>query len=302
MIIKPPLLTPGDRVAIIPPAKAIDFSYIREAEKILMNWGLEPVLSDNIRNRYFQFAGTDTIRRKALQKILDDPSIRAIFSARGGYGTTRIIDDIDFTRFLEAPKWIIGYSDITVLLNKLYALDVVGIHGPMPLNFGEENAGESLERLRAFLFEGRFEKIRFGFHKKNREGRSRGPLVGGNLSMLVNCLGTATDLPTDGRILFLEEIDEHKYHIDRMLVQLKRSGKLKGLKGLVIGQFTRVRDNEDPFGMEVHDMVMDLTADYAYPVCMGAPIGHEMPNFPIPVGMETELDVNSQASVLSLIQ
>jgi len=294
----PSNLVPGDRIAIIPPAKAIEPHFIQDAVKLLESWELNVVLSDNINSKFHQFAGSDLDRSRAFQKILDSSEIKCILCARGGYGTTRIIEDLNFEKFLESPKWIVGYSDITALLLHLNRMGISGIHGPMPINFHESGAEESLNRLRHLLFNGYLTPIHFLGTPNNRQGFASGRLIGGNLSMLVNCMGTSDDFSTDGRILFLEDIDEYLYRIDRMLVQLKRSGKLQNLSGLIIGQFTNLQDNDEPFGSGVEEMILRLTSGYDFPLCFNAPVGHEMPNFPLPVGQNFDLDVGKQSVVL----
>ncbi len=296
----PPSLVYGDKVAMIPPAKAIDSAYVNHAARLLEGWGLEVIFSGNIKSRHHQFAGNDIVRLNAFQKLLDDQSIKAVFCARGGYGTTRIIDQLNFNAFRDHPKWIIGFSDITVILNVLYNLGFSGIHGPMPLNFNEKYSDESLKRLHNILFDNKFAPIHIDYYELNRQGTGAGEIVGGNLTMITNSLGTPSELPTDNRILFLEEIDEYLYRIDRMLIQLKRAGKLADLKGLVIGHFTSIQDNEEPFGMNVPEMIMDIVSPYDYPVCFNAPIGHEMPNYSIPVGKTMKLAINKKETTLQL--
>lgn len=298
MVRIPGKLQKGDRIAIIPPAKAIDPAYVTEAIKHLNEWGLEVVLSENIYSKHHQYAGDDRQRIMALQNLLDSSEIRAILCARGGYGTTRIIDQLDFSGFNKHPKWIVGYSDITVLLARLYRIGISSIHGPMPVNFGDEGSGSSLERLKNLLFTGRMEPIRFDGNTRNRWGRGTGTLVGGNLSIIANCIGTPDELSTANRILFIEDVEEYYYRIDRMLVQLKRAGMLKNLSGLIIGHFTRMQDNDDPFGADIQDIVLDQVAEFDYPVCFGAPIGHEVPNFPVAVGSEVSLEVSDVEVVL----
>jgi muramoyltetrapeptide carboxypeptidase len=294
----PANLDSGDLVAIIPPAKAIDPQHIKNAVKLLESWNLRVVLSDNIHSRYYQFAGTDPVRLKAFQELLDSNEIKCIFCARGGYGTTRILDSLNFDRFQDSPKWIVGYSDITALLLRLYKLGISGIHGPMPINFFESGSEDSLIRIKNLLFKGSVEPVIFTSNPDNIPGQASGYLMGGNLTMIVNCIGTSEDFSTDNHLLFLEDTDEYLYRIDRMLVQLKRSGKLKNLSGLIIGQFTRMQDNEEPFGANIQEIVLELTKEYDYPVCFNAPLGHEMPNFPLPLGGNFYLGVGMDRVVL----
>jgi muramoyltetrapeptide carboxypeptidase len=301
MLKAPEKLQKDDLVAIIPPAKAIDPGIVADAVKILEEWGLRVILSGNINSKFHQFAGDDNERLRFFQDLLDSREIKCIFNARGGYGTTRIIDRLDFNRLLMHPKWIIGYSDLTTLLIRLYRLGIQGIHGPMPINFTEPGAGESLNRLMSLLFTGFINPIVIPGDRQNIVGRASGPMIGGNLSLLVNCLGTADEFSTDGSILFLEDVDEYYYRIDRMIVQLKRAGRLNRLAGLVVGHFTGMHDNEDPFGADIRKIILDQVKEFNYPVCFGAPIGHEMPNFPIPVGASFSLSVSEQEVILKQI-
>lgn len=299
MIQAPNNLNKGDLVGIVPPAKSIDPQYVDRAVRILENWGLHVRLADNIRDKYYQFAGNDSARTKSFQEFLDSEEIRCILCARGGYGTTRIIDALDFEKFLNSPKWIVGFSDITALLLHLLGLGYQGIHGPMPFNFTEADASESIERLRRLLFEGHIDPIHIEGNRYNKNGIASGHLIGGNLSMLVNTLGTGDDFSTDQHILFIEEVDEYLYRIDRMLVQLKRSGKLENLSGLMIGHFTQVKDNDEPFGSGLEEIILDQLDGYNYPVCFGAPFGHCMPNFPVILGRNFRLEVNEKEAILS---
>jgi muramoyltetrapeptide carboxypeptidase len=301
MLKAPEKLKKGDLVAIVPPAKAIDPGLVAGSVKILEEWGLKVILSGNINSRYFQFAGNDTERVRSFQDLLDSSQIKCIFSARGGYGTTRIIDRLNFDQFLRHPKWIIGYSDLTALLIRLYHLGIQGIHGPMPINFTDPGAGESLNRLRDLLFSGYIDPIIIPGDRLNIKGRASGPVIGGNLSLLVNCLGTPDDFSADNSILFLEDVDEYYYRIDRMIVQLKRAGKLSRLAGLVVGHFSGMHDNGDPFGADIRKIILDQVKEFNYPVCFGAPVGHDMPNFPIPVGGSFSLEVKDQEAVLEEI-
>lgn len=298
MIIAPNNLAKGDRVGIIPPARSIDPHYIKQAIKILESWDLEVKLSANINDKYYQFAGNDRVRLRSFQALLDSKEIKCILCARGGYGTTRIIDLLNFDNFREFPKWIVGYSDITALLLHLIRIGYQGIHGPMPINFSDPDSEESLERLRRLLFEHSTEPIRFEGNRHNIRGNAKGRIIGGNLSMLVNSLGTPDDFSTDQKILFIEDVDEYFYRIDRMLLQLKRSGRLDNLSGLMVGHFTQVKDNDEPFGSDIEEIFLQLTGDYNYPVCFGAPFGHTMPNFPIAIGQNFHLQVSEKEVLL----
>jgi len=295
----PPLLHVSDKVGIIPPASKITSDKILNAKKLLESWGLEVVLSSNHNSSYFDFAGPDPERLKALQAFLDDREIRAVFCARGGYGTSRIIDKLNLAQFSKFPKWVIGFSDITILLNRLFLNHFSSIHGPMPMNFFEDHARESLKLLKQILFEGNYPEIEFNTLSFNRPGHAEGPVVGGNLTILIHCIGTATQLDTNGKILFMEDVDEKLYKIDRMILHLKRAGMFKNLKGLIIGHFTRINDQGKP-EYSLTDIILEHTEEYGFPICFGAPIGHIMPNYPVIIGQPIILDVKLQSASFCL--
>jgi muramoyltetrapeptide carboxypeptidase len=231
--------------------------------------------------------------------MMDDKELKGIFCARGGYGTSRIIDRLDLTEFKKSLKWVIGFSDITVLLNKLFLNHIGSIHGPMPLNFFEEKAKESLQILKQFLFEGLYPEIRFESITANKPGLAEGQVIGGNLSMLINSIGTPTNVNTEGKILFIEDINERLYRIDRMIVHLKRAGIFEGLKGLMVGHFSKIEKQKD-FGYSIHEIFLSHTEQYNFPVCFGVPIGHIMPNHPIIIGKTISLKVESNIASYSL--
>ena len=298
MIKFPPFLQPSDKVGIVAPASKIPFSFLEHAQSLLSSWGLEVVLSNNSKKSHFDFAGKDADRHAALQDLLDNDDIRCIFCARGGYGTSRIIDQLDLSRFEHSPKWVIGFSDITILLNLLLNHQTASIHGPMPINFLEEKSEESLHILKQLLFTGKYPEIKFESSIRNQPGSASGKIVGGNLTMLTNSIGTKTNINTEACILFLEDIDEKMYRIDRMLVQLKRSGMLDKIKGLIVGHFTRIGE-ERRFGRSVNELILSHTKDYDFPICFGAPFGHVMPNHPVVIGKNMKLRVESAITTLS---
>ncbi len=245
------------------------------------------------------FSAADEERRDELQAMLDDPSINAILCGRGGYGVGRIIDQLDLSKFKKNPKWVIGFSDITVLHAHLFSkLGIASLHAPMASAFNE---GEN-EFIRAFknAVTGKKAKYSAAAHPYNRPGTVTAPLVGGNLSLLANITGTPSDINTKNKILFLEDIGEYIYNIDRMLYQLKRSGKLNALAGLIIGGFTDMKDTGRPFGKKVYEVIRDIVAEYDYPVCFGFPVSHGTENYALKVGVEYKLSVNKKA--VSLVE
>ena len=292
-----PALRPGDRIAILSTARKIEPAELNAAIHAFESWGLEVVLGKTIGASYNQFAGDDALRLQDLQQMLDDESIKAIVCARGGYGTTRIIDQVDFTHFKKHPKWLVGFSDVTTLHSHIHNLGIETIHAIMPVLFAKEGAAPSVESLRQLLFG---EEITYTAapHEFNRSGSGTGQLVGGNLSMLHNLTGTRSDIQTDGKNLFLEDLDEYLYHIDRMMVHLDRSGKLANLAGLIIGDMSDMHDNAIPFGKTAYEIILEHTGKYNYPVCYGFPVGHEPLNLALVCGREATLEVSEAGARL----
>lgn len=292
----PKLLKEKDKVVIIATSKKFTGD-IAPAVKLLEGWGLQVILGDNLFKGDNLLAGTDDERAADLQSALDNKEIKAIFCVRGGYGASRIIDRIDFKKFLKQPKWVVGYSDVTVLHSHIHGLGIQSIHGTMPMLFDRDSA-ESLESLRKALFEGE-NLYTISSHPLNREGKVKAEIVGGNFSILSTIIGTKSDLDTKGKILFIEEIDEYLYEIDRMTVHLKRAGKLKKLAGLIVGHMTGIKDGEVPFGKNAYEIVADAVKEYNFPVCYGFPAGHERENYSIILGKRTSLQVTAEAVTIS---
>lgn len=293
---QPAYLSSGDRIALISTARKIDQRIFDSAVETFKSWDLEIVPGKNLFAEEHQFAGSDALRLQDLQSAFDDPSISAIICARGGYGTSRIIDEVSWDSFLKLPKWLIGYSDITVLHSQLQVFGVESLHASMPVNFSS-NSQESLETLRATLFG---ESIEYSIesHEFNRKGEAKAEIIGGNLSMLYSLNGTASFPKTDGRILFIEDLDEYLYHIDRMMLTLKRAGHLKNLAGLVVGGMSDMNDNEIPFGKTAFEIIRDAVKEYSFPVCFGFPAGHIDDNCALILGREIELSIDSEESNL----
>lgn len=284
-----PYLKKGDKVAITCPAKKLPIP-MTDAVNLLTGWGLEVVLGDTVDASYHQFAGDDAYRAADLQRFIDDDNIKAIFCARGGYGTIRMIDLVDFGQLQKNPKWLVGFSDITLLHAHVIAnYSLPCIHGQMPLNIPDASK-YSLETLRMALF-GEELVYKIGPNPLNRIGESSGTLIGGNLSLLLATNGSVSDLNYNGKILFIEDVGEYLYAIDRMLRALKRAGKLKNLAGLIVGGFTDLKDNEIPFGQTLPEIVMDVVAEYNYPVCFDFPAGHVSNNCSLVLGKKLNLSV-----------
>jgi muramoyltetrapeptide carboxypeptidase len=292
-------LQPGDKIAIIATARLINRDDIAVAIDILQGWGLEVEVGPTVGASYGVFAGDDALRLQDLQQALDRPDIKAIICARGGYGTTRILDQVDFSHFERHPKWIVGFSDITSLLCHIHSLGIESVHGIMPLLFpsGTEAALDSLRRV---LF-GEDLSYTIPAHAFNRTGAGEGQLIGGNLALLHNVSGTSSDFNTKGKILFLEDVDEYLYSIDRMMVHLNRAGKLKDLSGLIVGHFSAMKDNAIPFGKDAYEIIAEHTGKYDYPVCYGFPTGHEPDNLALVCGRKARLEVGDNGVRLEYV-
>ena len=300
MRIIPAYLKRGDKIAIIAPARKISREEIQPAIDIYTSWGLQVVVHDDLFETAHQFAGNDLIRANNFQRALDDKQIKAIICARGGYGTVRIIDQVDFSSLKKAPKWIVGFSDITVLHAHVHTcFNMETIHGEMPINMVAGKADEeSLESLRKALFG---EKISYlcSSQPLNKMGQVKGTLIGGNLSVLYSLLGSVSDIDTNGKILFLEDLDEYLYHIDRMMMNLKRNNKLDNLAGMVVGGMNGMRDNTIPFGKTAEKIIYDHVKVFSYPICFGFPAGHDRRNLALKFGAEAALNVQSSFTTLS---
>jgi muramoyltetrapeptide carboxypeptidase len=286
-----PYLKPNDKIAIIATARKISEEELLFAVETMKEWGLQPILGKNIYAFENQFAGSDAQRTEDLQWAINDDSIKAILVARGGYGTIRIVDAIDFTKLKTNPKWIIGYSDVTVLHSHIHQhIGISTLHATMPINFSKNK--EAVETLRKCLF-GETISYPFETHPLNKIGEAKGILVGGNLSLLYALSGTESDIDTKDKILFIEDLDEYLYHIDRMMLNLKRSGKLEKLKGLVIGGFTDMKDNAIPFGKTAEEIIIDAVKEYEFPVCFNFPAGHIERNLALYFGKEVHFKIST---------
>ena len=297
-MIIPQKLNQGDKVALIATARHISESELLPAVKIIENWGLKIVYGKNIYKKYNQFAGTENQRAADLQKMLDHQDIKAIFCVRGGYGTVKIIDSVDFNFFLKYPKWIVGYSDITVLHNHINNLGIATLHATMPINFFS-NTKKSLDATRRCLFEVK-NKVVASSNLLNRFGQVEGEIVGGNLSVIYSLLGSDSDLIVEDKILFIEDLDEYLYHVDRMTVNLLRNKKFSSIKALIVGSMTKMNDNPIPFGKTANQIISDSIMNFDFPVCFDFPSGHLENNNPIIFGKLSRLCINE--SGIELLQ
>jgi len=297
-LIQPELLKSGDTISILAPSGVLNNfdKKIEKAINIFKSWGLNVVLGNHIYDKNGHFAGTDKNREKDFQKALDNKNIKAIWCARGGYGAVRIIDKLNFDNYLKNPKWIIGFSDITVIHNKLNFLNSESIHAMMITGFediGQNN--DSLSKLKNVLF-GDSLSYSITSNKNNKTGKSEGIIVGGNLTLIQSTIGSKTELKMKDKILFIEEIGEYAYHIDRMLYSLKRAGYFENCKGLIVGQISDVKKNTTDFGRSINELILDVLDEYNFPILFDFPAGHEKTNFPIILGRKVILDVSKPDS------
>jgi len=289
---KPPILQQGDTAAIICTAKKISEVEVQSAINQLSAWGLNVVLGANLFSQDHQFSGTVEQRCTDLQWALDDRSIKAILCARGGYGTVQLIDHINFKHFKHHPKWLIGYSDVTVLHNHINQnFDIQTLHATMPINF-QSNTKDALKSLQNALFSNSL-SYDFARHELNINGSSAGQLAGGNLSILYSLTGTKSQLNTNGKILFVEDLNEHLYHIDRMMMNLDRAGMLQGLAGLVVGGLTDMKDHTVAYGRTAPQIIYSTVSKYKYPVCFDFPAGHFEDNRTLLMGAHARLEVGA---------
>ena len=287
----PPFLRPGDTIAIIATARKISENELKKATDVFEQAGLKVEFGNNLFKSENQFSGSDEERAEDLQWALDDDEIKAVVIARGGYGTIRIIDKIDFNLFQKKPKWIVGYSDVTVLHSHIHShFKIPTLHATMPINFLKNE--ESIKTLLNSLF-GITTNYTCNAHVLNKIGNANGVLIGGNLSILYALSSSASDINTNGKILFIEDLDEYLYHIDRMMINLKRAGKLKDLKGLIVGGMTEMKDNVIPFGKTAEQIIFNAVQEYNYPVCFNFPAGHIERNLAIYLGKEIEMNVTA---------
>lgn len=295
---QPRSLKSGDTIAIVCTAKSVEKDYIEQATKMLNEWGLNVVTGRHLFEKHFQFAGTDEQRLEDFQNTLNDENIQAILCARGGYGTIRIIDNVDFSSFAKNPKWIIGFSDITVLHNHIQThLGIETLHSTVPIDFEKSlREGEALSTLKEVLFKGEI-NYNIPSHPLNRPGEAEGIFIGGNLSILHNLTGTNSDIDTKGKILFIEDLCEYAYHVDRMMWNLKKSGKLNQLAGLVVGAFTDIKQGPIPFGNTAYEIILEAVKDYTYPVLFNFPAGHIADNRALIMGRNVKLEVSSTSNL-----
>ncbi len=295
-MITPPKLVKNSRIAIVSPSGATTADFIETASNYIKAKGFEPIIYPSCLNRHFQFGGTDRERLFDLQSALDDAEIDAILCSRGGYGLIRLVDKLDFTGFLNKPKWVAGFSDITNLHLALNKIGVKSIHSQMTKAMHEFPGTEAVDNIFDIL-EGKIPKITAKTHELNRNGLAEAEIVGGNLSIIYSMQATKFEINTENKILVIEDLNEYLYHLDRIMINMKMSGKLSNLAGLIVGAFTDMKDNPNPFGKTPYEIVSEHVAEYDYPVSFDFPIGHIDNNRPFISGHKYSLSVNKNVEL-----
>ncbi|WP_298497525.1 LD-carboxypeptidase [uncultured Algibacter sp.] len=298
---KPPYLKAGDTVAIVAPSGILKnrTDEIAQAQALLKSWGLHSLIGKHVFSKADHFAGTDDERCEDLQNALDDPKISAIWCARGGYGTVRVLDKLDFSKFKQNPKWVIGYSDITALHNQIHNEGVESLHAIMCVSLpkDETEIEASISSFKSTLF-GKPLSYSLEGSTYNKTGITTGQLVGGNLTMLHTMLGSKTSIDTSGKILFIEEIGEYKYHIDRMLQSLKRAGYFKNCKGIIVGDMSKMRTNTTLWGTSIEQLILDALTEFNFPITFNMPAGHEPDNRALILGRVIDLTVKKEKTTI----
>jgi muramoyltetrapeptide carboxypeptidase len=284
-------------IALVATARKNIDDNLKSVVDLLHSWGLEVVIGKSIGLNNHQLAGTDEQRAADLQTQMDNPNIKAIWCVRGGYGTVRIIDRLDFTKFKQNPKWIIGFSDVTVIHSYLNTMKLASIHGVMPVTISKATP-ETIESVRIALF-GESLQYKLPSDSANKVGNAKGELVGGNLSILYSLMGSNAQIDCKGKILFIEDLDEYLYHIDRMMMSLKRCGCFNDLQGLIVGGMTKMKDNDIPWGKNANQIIEEITKEYSFPIFYNFPAGHFRDNRALIFGKQVSLELNSKTSTLT---
>jgi len=300
-MIQPPQLTPGAIIGILCPAGAIPLEKVTICAQVLESWGYQVRIGKTVGTKFGHFSASDLDRQNELQSMMDNPEIDAILCARGGYGLSRIVAQLDFAKIKAHPKWVIGFSDITVLHAALQKQGIQSIHGPMSAAFGKGEAGLPYIMALKQMLEGNAQQVSANPHPANCLGHSEGVLVGGNLCLMTHLIGSKNQLETKGKILCIEDVGEYHYNVDRMLIQCKNAGLLDGLAGLVVGGFTDMKDDATEFGETVTEIIQRITKGVNYPICYDFPISHELNNMPVQLGATYQLSVTDKAALLTKI-
>ena len=290
-MIIPPYLKPGDRIRIVSPAGKVQKDKVLPGIELLQDEGYEVMVGKHVFDKNFQYSGTDQQRASDLQEAINDPETKVIICARGGYGSVRLLEKLDFSPLLKIPKLLVGFSDVTVLHSAFNKLGIASIHGAMPGFFIEnKKPTRSFLSLMELLTSGKSE-IEVKPNPNNRSGNCSGELVGGNLSLIYALQGTPYQLDTSGKILLIEDLSEYLYHLDRMMQNLRLAGQLSNLAGLVVGGFTDLKDNDSPFGKSAQEIILEAVQDYHFPVCFDFPVGHIPKNLAVMLGSNYLLEV-----------
>ena len=295
----PSYLKHGDTIGIVCPAGFMAYEKAETAIITFDQWGYEVRAGSTLGSQLNYFSGSDEQRLNDLQQMMDDDSIKAIFCARGGYGTGRIIDDLSFKKFKKNPKWIIGFSDITILQLHLYTnYKIASLHAPMASAFNNEGYKNAFVQSLQKALSGEKANYETASHPFNKKGSAKGILIGGNLSLIAHLIGTSSDINTKNKILFIEDVGEYIYNVDRMLYQLKRNGKLDKIAGLIVGGFTEMKDTTVPFGQTAEEVIRDIVEEYDFPVCFNFPVSHGVENYALKIGAKYEISVGGKSTTL----
>lgn len=295
----PSFLQPGDKIAMVSVAGIVNREQVEKAKKMLESEKFVVEIGPHVFDTFRMFAGTDVDRAMDMQQAMDDPEVKAIFFTRGGYGSLRTLMLLDWSRFMRCPKWLVGFSDITVFHSYLSLQKIASIHGVMSSFFFEDGVRtDSFDRL-LDLLRGNSLKYQLQSDRLNRSGSAKGVLIGGNLSILLSLRGTQLDQSYDGKVLFIEDISEYDYHIDRMMMNLKFGGVLSKLSGLIVGYFTGTKTSGTPFGLSEYAIIRDAVADFDFPVAFGFPAGHELPNYPLLMGSDISMVVTDEKVLIN---
>jgi len=297
-MIQPPNIQPGDLIGLVCPSGTIPLEKVQICIQTLEKWGYQVKLGKTVGTKKDSFSGTDEERRQDLQGMLDDSAIKAILCARGGYGASRIINAINFKGFNNSPKWVIGFSDITVLHAAILQQNYMSIHGPMAAAFAKGEMGTPYIQSLKDVLEGHKTNYTIPAHAFNAVGKVQAEMVGGNLCMIAHLIGSENAIATKGKILFIEDIGEHHYNIDRLMIQCKNAGIFDQLAGLVVGGFTDLKDASTDFGATAYEIIASHVAGYSYPICYDFPISHDLPNFAIKQGGQYALNITGSGTSL----
>jgi muramoyltetrapeptide carboxypeptidase len=298
-MIQPQNLQAGDLIGMVCPAGTIPMERVQKCIETLTSWGYQVKLGKTVGGKHFTYSGTDAERAADLQEMMDDKKVKAIICARGGYGLSRIINTLDFTSMMAQPKWVIGFSDVTVLHAALQKKGIMSIHGPMAAAFNKGSEGEAYIQAIQSIFQGQKTSYVAPAHAYNKLGSVAAPVIGGNLCLIAHLIGSQNSLDTQGKILFLEDIGEYHYNLDRMVIQMKNAGLFENLAGLIIGGFSDMRDEPTDIGAGAFEIIQSHVKEFNYPVCYDFPISHGLPNYPVKEGAVYELAIESNEARLT---